>query len=272
MIAEDAFNYMPLGYSLDGASGGSGSPGWTIPWSADATATVSAGLTYPGYGLAHGNAVTLGDVNTLAGISRGIGNSSTATTVWMRMLYNPGSLEESGNTATPFQLTGANSFSVLNVQRSVGDQSYTLNMTGDGTLNGGILTDTAIFPLDGSGARMLLFELVINQATGQDETLSMWLNPTSLTEGGLGPVTATISANILESVEGFNDYLALFSAEGYGDQINNLVIGTTFADAIGQLNDPVTSVPEVSGTVMMAMVGFLGGGVVWYRRRQKAVA
>ena len=279
IIAEDAFNYIPLGFSLEGANGGGGSPGWTAPWSADAAAMVSTGLTYPGYGgLGLGNAVTLGAVASAAaidpvGISRTIGDSSSASTLWMRMLYSPGlQVEESPNTATPFQLASANNGYTLNLQRTVGagggtgDRVYSLNMSG--------LTEASSLAFDftgsGLGTYMLLFRLDINQAIGGSETLSMWLNPTAA-EAGLGAPTATVSENILEFMDG-NDYLALFSADGYGDKINDLVIGTTFADAIGQLNDPVTSVPEVSGPVMMAMVGILGGGVVWYRRRQKAVA
>jgi len=279
IIAEDAFNYIPLGFSLDGANGGGGSPGWTAPWSAGPATTVGTGLTYSGYGgLGLGNAATLGvtatsaDVDPGPMISRTIGDSSSANTVWMRMLYSPGAhVEESLNTATPFQLATVNNNYPLKFQRTVGageglgDEVFTLNMSG--------LTAASSLPFDftgsGLGTYMLLFKLDINQATDGLDTLSMWLNPTSLTEGGLGATTSTVSLNILQ---GGDDYLAIFSADGYGDMIDELVIGTTFADAIGQLNDPVTSVPEVSGPVMMAMVGFLGGGVVWYRRRQKAVA
>ncbi len=284
IIAGDGFNYIPSGANLDGANGGTVLPptsvGWATPWSGDATAVVGSGLSYSGYtpSLGIGNSVTLGANVGLTlidpvGISRQLGDSSGAgNTLWMRMLYNPGvHVEESRNVATPFQLAAANN-GFLNLQRDVGagggalNEVYSLNMSG---YNSG----STPFDFTGSGSGttyMLLFRLDINQTDGQNETLSMWLNPTSLTAEGL-PITptATVSANILQSGD---DFLQLFSANGYGDTIDELVIGTTFADAIGQLTDPVTSVPEVSGTVMMAMVGFLGGGVVWYRRRQKAVA
>ncbi|MEI6394549.1 MAG: hypothetical protein WCT12_26010, partial [Verrucomicrobiota bacterium] len=184
IIAADGFNYNPIGTNLDGANGGTvaSAPGWVVPWSADATATVGVGLTYSGYGgLGIGNSVTLGDTNATAGISRSLGDSSAAgNTVWMRILYRPGAeVEESTDSATPFQLTGANSVSVLNVQRSLIGRalSFSLNMTGDGTW-GGIVTDSADFNLSETSTHMLLFKLVINQATDQNETLSLWLDPT----------------------------------------------------------------------------------------------
>jgi hypothetical protein len=279
MIAGDGFNYVPSGTGLDGANGGSvvpGAPGWTFSWSADATARVGAGLTYSAYGgLGIGNGATLGDIDTSASISRGLGDSSSSSTVWMRMLYNPGAeVEESINTATPFQLQAANSASVLNVQRTVGagggtgDESFTLNMTGDGTW-GGTVTDTATFDLIGSGTHMLLWKLTIDQSLDHNETLSMWLDPTATTEGGLGGAYRTVIANILE---GGDDYFALFSASGLGDRIDELVIGTSLDEAISPLNDPVTAVPEPSASVIMLMVGLPAVGVAWYRRRQSARA
>ena len=69
-----------------------------------------------------------------------------------------------------------------------------------------------------------------------------------------------------------DDYLALFSAYGYGDRIDELVVATGFNDVISQLNDPVTSVPEVSGPVMMLLATPLAVGAIWYRRRQNARA
>jgi hypothetical protein len=283
IIAADGFNYTPEGAGLDGANGGSvllpGAPGWTTSWSADANATVGVGLTYSGYdGLGIGNGATLGDNYTAASISRGLGDSSSAGVVWMRMLYSPGAeVEQSANTATPFQLQAANSYSVLNVRRSVvgGDLSFSLNMTGDGSW-GGTDTASADFNLSESATHMLLWKLTINQATDQNETLSMWLDPTAtkeglITDGGLGDPNALISANILQDSDGL-DYLALFSASGFGDRIDEIVLGTTLGDAISQLNDPITSVPEVSGPVMMLLATPLAVGAIWYRRRQSARA
>ena len=286
IIAADGFNYIPLGVSLDGANGGSvlppGSVGWATPWSADATATVGAGLTYSGYtpSLGIGNSVTLGadvgvTVTDPVTISRQLNDSSTAgNTVWMRMLYNQGvQIEESVNTATPFQLFAENN-GLLNLQRTVGagggtgDEVFSLNMTGD-PVRGGTAAASAYFDMSSGTTHMLLFKLAINQAVNENETLSMWLDPTALTEGALGTVYASISANILE---GGDDYLALFLAAGYGDRIDELVIGTTFGGAISQLNDPVTAVPEVSAPVMMLIVSLPAIGVIWLRRRKPARA
>ena len=245
IIAADGFNYIPIGASLDGANGGAGpsAPGWVGSWSADATATVGAGLTYSGYGgLGIGNSVTLGDVNATAGISRSIGDSSAAgNTVWMRMLYRPGEeVEASLDSATPFQLMGANSASVFNVQRSLigGALSFSMNMTGDGSW-GGTATASTNFSLTEVATHMLLFKLVINQATDQNETLSLWLDPTATTEVALGAADATISANILE---GGDDYLALFWADGYGDRIDEIVLATSLTGAISQLNHNLATV------------------------------
>ena len=281
IIAADGFNYIPLGVSLDGANGGSvlppGSDGWATPWSADATATVGAGLTYSGYtpSLGIGNSVTLGAVvdkslHDPVAISRQLNDSSTAgNTVWMRMLYNQGAhVEESVNTATPFQLfANNNGNNYLDIERTVGagggvgDMAFTLNMSG-------VNADHATFDM-GLGTHMLLFKLDIDQLTDQNETLSMWLDPTTTTEPLEPTATASISANILE---GGDDFLALFSAAGYGDRIDELVIGTTFGGAISQLNDPVTAVPEVSAPVMMLIVSLPAIGVIWLRRRKPARA
>jgi hypothetical protein len=276
MIAEDAFNYIPLGYSLDTANGGGGSPGWTTEWvNFDTYATVATGLTYSGYnapnGLGWGSAATLGDLVNFATISRTIGDPGSVGEVWMRMLYSPGAQqEESGDTVTPFQLSTANNDHFLNLQRTVGaeggalDRVFTLNMSGANV-------DSAAFDMS-LGTHMVLFKLDINQTSGQNETLSMWLDPTALSAGDLGTANATIYADIME---GGDDYLALFSATGYGDRIDELVLATGltgFDDVISQLNDPVTSVPEVSGPVMMLLATPLAVGAIWYRRRQSARA
>jgi len=264
IIAADAFNYTPSGASLDGANGGSGSPGWTGPWSADATATVGTGLPYGGYGgLGLGNGATLAGVTIPPGnaLTRGIGDSSAVVgnEVWMRVLYSPGSqVEHSPATATPFQLFTA-SGGFLNLQRTVGaegegDPIFALNMSG---ANAG----SATFDLSGSGTRMLLWKLSINQSAGANEILSMWVNPTAITEAGLGTPFASVSANILQ---GGDDYLSLFSADGLGDRINDLVIGTKLSD--------VTAVPEASGPMMMLLVSLLATGVIWYRWRQTVSA
>ena len=274
IIAGDGFNYIPLGASLNGANGGSvlppGSVGWRTGWAGDAGATISPGLTYnydgpPNIGI--GNSVTLG-VNAIpAGINRDLGNSSSASHVWMRMLYNPGlPLEESTSFVTPLQLGGLDG-GFFNLTRQLDSNAlnpFSLTMSGPPYATGIEDAFSANFNI-GSGTHMLVFELIIDQNPGGNETLSMYLDPTAA--GGLG-TPITLNANILEG----GDYLALFAADGNGDRIDELVLGTSLNNVIGQLNDPVTSVPEVSGTVMMAMVGFLGGGVVWYRRRQKAVA
>jgi hypothetical protein len=42
-IAEDAFNYPPLGSAIDGETGGAGAPGWASAWAADATLTAGGG-------------------------------------------------------------------------------------------------------------------------------------------------------------------------------------------------------------------------------------
>jgi len=278
IIAGDGFNYTPQDASLSGANGGSVSPpatsplGWITSWSADSTATVGVGLTYSGYGgLGIGNSVTLGSVVSPADIGRGLGDSSSASVVWMRMLYNPGAqVALSVDTATPFQFSTANDASFLNLQRTVGavggdeDHIYALNMSGIT----GATSDP--FELTGSGTRMLLFKLTIDQTTlYANETLSLWVNPTSVTEDGLGGATVQISANILE---GADDYLAAFSAAGFGDRIDELVLGTSLGDVIGQLNDPITSVPEASGPMMMLLATPLVIGAIWYRRRQSAWA
>ena len=111
---------------------------------------------------------------------------------------------------------------------------------------------------------MLLFQLTINQSTGGDETLSMWLDPTATAMG----TPITLSANILEG----GVYLALFSAVGYGDKIDEIVLGTSLDDVTGQLNDPVTAVPEVSAPTMMLIVSLPAIGVIWLRRRKPARA
>jgi hypothetical protein len=273
IIAEDAFNYIPLGFSLDTANGGSG---WTdpytlqgVPWSAAQNATVGAGLTTTHYGgLGIGNSATLGNSTTLADMGRVIGApAAPVSEMWMRMLYSSGAAElESSATAFPFTLTtsSGDGYSIgLTHTLDAPSGAFTLSMTVDGS------SLTANFDI-GEGTHMLLWNLA--NVEGVDK-LSLWLDPSAIDPGDLvGTAIASVSLNGLNVLGAGGEYFADFHATGYGDMIDELVIGTTFADAIGQLNDPVTSVPEVSGPVMMAMVGLLGGGVVWYRRRHKAAA
>ena len=273
IIAEDAFNYIPLNASLDGANGGSG---WATPHSAVDPATVAPGLTYAPYNIGIGNtsqSALLGSFDAgNGGLFRDIANHTMPTDYWIRALYNPGANDAvGGTTVTPFGFLGWNSgsFSLGRVESASGPFSMELGMTA--VANGGEVDPAVDFTL-AAGIHMLLWHLHIDTTSQGPEELTMWLDPSGGI-GGAGP-TAWGQTFFMEGdiLNGNSDSLATFTSNGVGDSINQLVIGTTFADAIGQLNDPVTSVPEVSGPVMMAMVGLLGGGVVWYRRRQKAVA
>ena len=274
IIAADGFNYIPSGVSLVTANGGTPLPpatvGWSSAWAADAGATVGPGLTYNYNGIPNigiGNSVTLGDSITTAGIDRSLGDSSSAGTIWMRMLYKPGStVEESTTFTTPFELTGGDT-GFINLTRQLDPNAvnpFSLTMSGPPYDTGTESAASVPFDISSSTTHMLLFQLTINQNTGEDETLSMWLDPTAAEMG----TPITLSANILEA----GDYLALFSAAGYGDKIDEIVLGTSFNDVIGQLNDPVTAVPEVSAPVMMLIVSLPAIGVIWFRRRKPARA
>ena len=249
VLVQEHFNYTPVGIGLDGANGGSGTPGWSSAWVATANATNGVGLTNSTYSLGQGNSAVLGDTTTLGEMSRSISAYANATEIWMRVLYRPGSqVEESSATVAPFELFTANLGKILSLERtvvaagSVPDPTYTLNLIGD-------TVGSANFNLPGTGTRMLLFRLTVNQTAGQfvddrsgDENLALWVNPTATTTNALPAPLVSISGDVLiESVPGLaDDYLAYFYASGLGDGIDEILIATTFAEAIASTADPVT--------------------------------
>ena len=280
IIAGDAFNYTPVGASLAGANGGSpSSAGWDGPNVAlFGSVTVAAGLNYTTpYGIGLGNSALVGTDSSSGQLSRDIAAHTMPTDYWIRALYNPGANNLAGETTlTPFQFQGINGggFSVDHAPSALdGSSSMFLNIQPMNApeVDPGEPTAPVAFPLT-PGTHILLWHINVDPAAGANDELRMWLDPTALTVGALGTSSFIMEGDFLGNSEGYSDFLAAFSSLGAGDIIDELVIGSSFADAISQLSDPVTSVPEVSGPVMMAMVGLLGGGVVWYRRRQKAVA
>ena len=291
IIAGDGFNYIPVGASLDGANGGSvasvGPPptaplGWNTTWSAGSTATVGPGLSYSRGTLniaGIGNSVTLGDSSsTVEGglvIQRGLASVPITgiSDIWMRMLYVPGPvIGSSSDSAMPFDLFTAEG-SEISLTRTLNMEletsAFTLSISDPNRS-----ASTGDFPLDGlpGATYMFLWKLHVDPtatAPTSTSTLSMWLNPATAIEAELGTPLVSISANYLAS----GDNLANFAASGFGDRIDELVIGTTFGDAIiSQLNDPVTAVPEVSAPVMMLIVSLPAIGVIWLRRRKPARA
>jgi hypothetical protein len=242
VLVQEHFNYTPVGIGLDGANGGSGTPGWSGAWVATANAANGAGLTYSSYSLGQGNSAVLGDAATLGEMSRSISAYANATEIWMRVLYRPGIQDdESTATVAPFELFTANLGKILSLERTVeaagtlGDPTYTLNLIGE-------TVGSTSFNLTGTGTRMLLFRLTVNQTAGQEESLALWVDPTANTPGGLGAPLVSINGDVLiESDVGLaDDYLAYFSASGLGDGIDEILIATTFDEAIASTADPVT--------------------------------
>ena len=273
IIAEDAFNYIPTGASLGGAAGGTG---WYSANIATDPATVTAGLPYAPYSIGLGNGARVGNDLSDGGLSRGIATHTAPATYWIRALYSVGTTGPTPNdTVTPFLFQGINStvggYFSLDRLEGASVNNMMLNMT---PADGSLATDpdpSYNFTLS-PGTHMLLWKLSVNQTLNARDQLEMWVDPTALLGNNLPEPNADMMGDILGNDGSYDDFLGNFYSTGAGDIIDELVIGSSFADAISQLSDPVTSVPEVSGPVMMAMVGFLGGGVVWYRRRQKAVA
>jgi autotransporter-associated beta strand protein len=242
LIADDAFNYTPLGSSLDMGDGGSVGNNWLGPWSADVRAVAGPGLTYATYALGQGNGATLGDADNPGLISRELADYGAADVVWLRVLYSPGGQAAlSPNTAVPFNLFSINAGNSLVLERTVsagggaGDEIYALSLLGS-------TNDTVYFDLTNATTYLLLCKLTVDQATDQNETLQMWINPTATSEAGLGTADVTLHADILG---GGDDYLALFSALGYGDAIDELALGRTFAAATTPGTDPLTRLQAI---------------------------
>ena len=238
IIAGDAFNYIPIGASLDKANGGSPStPGWYAPYNnMYGPVTVATGLEYTSGGIAigFGKSALVGDASSSATLSRGIAAHTMPTDYWIRALYSPGANDMAGETTvTPFSFQGitGGSFSVSRSPTAPGDpSSMFLNIEPVlTTIEGDPPTSSQqAFSLD-AGTHMLLWHVQINPAEGVEDELQMWLDPTSTLE----PASINMEGDIFGYSGLDSDFLSNFTSFGAGDNIDELVIGRIFAEGIG---------------------------------------
>jgi len=270
VVVEESFNIgagsgeYTDGASLQGAPAiGAATNGWDGAWNVTGTTDSIAeagGLTYSagtigtigGTGGSNGNAFATADTR------RPIASDATLQTaneLWLRVLFQP---SDNGNFFS-FRTDGGESNGRITMRWNPGatpDPRQDIlvrdlsgaNTTGDfGSLT---LGSTNLF----------LFKVTADRTGSAAETVELWLNPTTSDESQLGPATATISGNILDSTNNQFNQFDFTSGDGDGFGIDEVAVGETFND--------VVPVPEpTSMSMALAIGGWLG---VMRRRRRRA--
>lgn len=253
IIAYDSFNSYTANSTLNGDNGGTG---WSGAWSSNSSVIVESpttALSYAGGAVAvngGANAVQIPDVNGDGIISREFSSQSGA--LYFSFLYRE---DARAGTATNFLQFALNNDAAINgsgaivASEAVGEFGVRLtNLTGTQT------TGNSATPTIDVGTTYFVVAKLYKSASNYDR-MSLFVNPTSLTEPGTPSATSITDIGI-SSVSFFSVRTANLAA---GDQtlFDELRVGTSFADVV---------IPEPTTWALLATG--LATTVILRRRRQ----
>ena len=271
LIVEDSYNIGTGAGEYTDGSALDGKPsvtpttgGWAGTWtSGNAPKSKSGGLEYTGISgvTIGGSGGTEGHIDTGGDAAdRGIATDGTlgsASELWMRILWQPnGTL---GGEFFNFRRDGGSGDGRIVIRRDddpFGSTGNRNDLMVD-PFGGGAQVADEFATLSGGATHLLLFRLTIDRASGGDDTVDLWADPTATSVSGLGTPTASVTANLLD---GADDQLSQFDFTGSDGsyQLDEFAIGETFND--------VTGIPEPASFMLL----LLGGLAVIGRRRRRA--
>ena len=250
------------GHPSDTPTTGGWAGAWTSSTSGNIPTSEQGGLEYTGISGFPIGGTTGSDGHVRSGGTggneRGIdtdGTLGSASELWMRILWQPNSTL--GPEFFNFRRDASGDGRIV-IRRTttLGSPGERNDLAVDSVVGGNDISpdnfDT--FPtLSGGDTHLLLFRLTIDRASGVDDTVDLWADPTATSVSGLGTPTASVTANLLD---GANDQLSQFDFTG-----NNVYLLDEFA--IGETFNSVTGIPEPASLGLLLL-----GGVAVLRRRR----
>ena len=245
LLFSDSFNYDP------GVLGGLVNPGNSLAWQGgnSGLAVVSGNLTYSGLADSGGNELQISQ--GAAGTVYNTFANQTSGQVYYSFLFNATAADSANNYFTALN-PGT---STPNGGSDAIDAYYYSN--GKIELRGNAQSATA-----GTGAALTLNTtyLIVEELDLTAKTASLWINPDASTFGTLTPPTATATLSSLTATAVDNVGFKAQTAAGGPYLVDNVLIGTTWADVT-----PVSGVPEPS---MLALAGLGIFGLIASARRR----
>lgn len=188
--------------------------------------------------------------------SRAIAADSTTlgseSELWMRILWQPHDTSLDGEYFNFRRDTSGDGRIVIRRNNTLGIDGERNDLMVD-PFGGDAEVADEFATLSGGDTHLLLFRLTIDRASGVDDTVDLWADPTATSVSGLGTPTASVTANLLD---GDNDQLSQFDFTG-----DNVYLLDEFA--IGETFNDVTTIPEPSALGLL----LLGGAAMLRRRR-----
>jgi hypothetical protein len=240
LLFSEAFNYNT------GVLGGNVNPGNSTAWSAgnSGLTVVSGNLTYPGLPDQGGNELQI--ANGSAGTIYNTFANQTSGQIYYSFLFDPTAVDSANNY-----------FTALNpgvATPNGGSDAIDAYYYAAGKIE---LRANAAAATAGTGTALTLNTtyLIVEMLDLSAHTASLWINPDSSTFGGTAPTaTATISGTSA-TITAIDDVgFKVQSAAGGPYLVDNLLIGTTWADVTSAVPTPEPTTCALAGLGMLGLL------------------
>lgn len=243
LLVHEGFDYTPGVYVASDLTGGMG---FSAAWYDHVGNTLEFPITGGGFNGAYFDAS--GGVNSPQGEWRSrnytaVGNQSEGTIVWASLTMSNGGTDggsvrvenSSGGMQARIRIETSGTYSLFGGHIDTVSDASSIVATTDATIH-----DLVVFRF-------------VNTANANEQTASVWINPTAGSEGGLGTPDMTVTYTSFQN----NRNLGQFTIQAGSLRVDELKVGTSYESVF-------TVIPEPAS---LALVG-IGGLLLMLRRRR----